>query len=232
MNQRLAIPAYFVPGPEWARLVHGAPLVGMAVMNRANGPGSEPDATLRPGACRRSARGVVVLGYVDTANATRHTDDVAVDIARYFDWYQADGIFFDQAAVSCAELETFFGPLYELVKARHPSPLVVLNPGTTVSECFMTCSDVVVDFEGSSATYRHTQFARWRTHYDPSRFWHIVYDVDLAAVDEVVRLTRRRGAGWVSITDQPLDPPPPDGYLYDRLPGHALWSALLRGLAR
>jgi hypothetical protein len=230
VKQRLAIPAYFVPGPEWARLVHGAPFVGMAIMNRASGPGSDPDDTYGPVLAAARAHGVVILGYVDTANATRHADDIAVDVTRYFDWYQTDGIFFDRADVSCAEVEAFFGPLYELVKARHPSSVVVLNPGTTVSECFMMCSDVVVEFEGPATAYHHTQFPQWRSRYDPSRFWHIVYDVDVTTLDEVVQLTSCRGAGWVSITDQPLEPPPPDVYLYDRLPDQEFWSALLRAL--
>jgi Spherulation-specific family 4 len=232
VNQRLSVPAYFVPGPEWTRLVHGAPFVGMAVMNRASGPGSEPDETYAPVLAHARTRGVVILGYVDTANASRSAEEVMLDIARYFDWYQVDGIFFDRTAVSCAELERFLRPLYEHVKARNPSSVVVLNAGAPVLECFMTASDVVVEFEGAAVAYRDAQLPRWRTHYHPSRFWHIVYGTEVAALDEVLHMSRSRRAGWLTVTDQALEPAPPDVYLYDRLPHGALWSGLLRALAR
>jgi hypothetical protein len=231
LTPRLAIPAYFVPGPEWIRLVHGAPVVGMAVMNRASGPGSELDETYLPVLTEARARGVVTLGYVDTANATRDAEDVKVDVGRYFDWYQLDGIFFDRAAVSCAELEAFFRPLYAHVKTHNPSSVVVLNAGVPVPECFMTSTDVVVEFEGAADAYREADFPHWRTGYDPSRFWHIVYGTDGGRLNEVVRTSRRRRAGWVCITDQALAPEPPDVYIYDRLPHQAIWLRLLRALA-
>jgi hypothetical protein len=36
--QKIAVPAYFVPGPFWTQLTTSAPYVGIAVANVSNGP--------------------------------------------------------------------------------------------------------------------------------------------------------------------------------------------------
>ena len=82
------------------------------------------------------------LWFSDTS--TRRTPRAApttllVDVARYFDWYQADGIFFDQAAVSCAELETFFA---SVVRARQSPPPVAPGGAQPWHDRFRVLHDV------------------------------------------------------------------------------------------
>ena len=68
----------------------------------------------------------------------------------------------------------------------------------------------------------------WRSKYDPSRFWHIVYDVPSTAVPRVVNTAEVRRTGWLYVTDQAIDDAERDTYLYGRLPDGATWGQLRR----
>ncbi len=41
---RMAVPAYFAPGPEWQRVIAAAPTVGMVIINPGSGPGTSANA--------------------------------------------------------------------------------------------------------------------------------------------------------------------------------------------
>src|SRR6202011_5059234 len=116
----------------------------------------------------------------------------------------------------------YYASLDAYVRA-HGSGMVVLNPGTATSECYMAAGDVLVTFEGDVPTYRTSYSApAWAVKYAPPRFWHIVYGaggpVDAA---QVVSSSRTRGAGLVYVTDRPLPNP------YSGLPGEAVWTSEL-----
>jgi hypothetical protein len=229
-RQRLAIPAYFEPGDEWNRLAAAAPATGLVVMNPDNGPGSAvAEPYVRVLATARLAR-VTTLGYVSTAHGARRNADITSDVARYFEWYGVDGIFFDETHVTGEQFLALYRPLYDHVKAHDPSSVVAMNPGTVVPECFMGASDILIDFEGSAEELLAVTFPSWRNRYEPTRFWHIVYSVDKELLEAVVRWSRRRRAGWLFLTDQPLRPADPESYLYDRLPESEFWTSLVRVL--
>ena len=123
----------------------------------------------------------------------------------------------------------YFSSLGEYVKAIDAKSTVVLNAGVYVSEHYMSVADIVVDFEGPCDRYLSAGAAPgWRSGYDPSRFWHIVYDVASTAVREVVCATVVRRAGWLYVTDQAIDSAARDTYLYGRLPDNATWGQLRR----
>ena len=128
-----------------------------------------------------------------------------------------------------SDVGAYFSPLCQYVKAIDPKATVVLNAGVYVSEHYMTIGDIVVDFEGPCDRYLSAGPApRWRSRYDPSRFWHIVYDVPRTAVHEVVRAAAARRTGWLYVTDQAIDDVERDTYLYGRLPDDATWADLER----
>ena len=105
----------------------------------------------------------------------------------------------------------------------------MLNAGTYVSEHYMSVADIVVDFEGPCDRYVSDGPAPgWRARYDPSRFWHIVYDVPKSAVHEVVCAAVVRRTGWLYVTDQAIDDAERDTYLYGRLPDNVTWRQLRR----
>src|SRR5207302_2023252 len=86
---RLIVPAYFHPAShpaEWAWLAGQAEQVRLVVLNLADGPGSAPDAVVRPAVGRLHAAGVPVAGYVDTNYGLRPPREALADLGRYLDW--------------------------------------------------------------------------------------------------------------------------------------------------
>jgi Spherulation-specific family 4 len=208
--------------------------VGLVVINIANGPGTDLIPDYQPAIAAARAAGIAVVGYVDAGNGRRSHSDVVADIDQYTDWYAPSGFLFDQAHLADGDVRTYFLPLRDRVKADDPNALVILNPGTSADECIMEIADIVVDFEGSCASYLAptTAMPRWRHEYRPERFWHIVYDVPAASVQLVVDAAKARRTGWLYTTDQPIDDTSPGGYLYDRLPDAATLNQLEEVLTR
>jgi hypothetical protein len=230
-TQFAAIPAYFDPGDDWSRLVASHPLVAMAILNLADGPGLAPDQAVADQVGVAQATGTEVLGYVDTANGARPIADVVDDIARYDEWYATCGVFLDQGHVSGPVIRSYYHPLYASIKAEMPTCRVVLNAGAAMPRVVMVAADIFVNFEGNYLSYLDWSPSPWTGRYSPSRFWHIVYGIPTPeAMDLVVTLSRGRRAGWLYATDQDEHDKSDDGHLYDRLPSPLHWVRLLRGL--
>jgi Spherulation-specific family 4 len=200
----------------------------MVVINIADGPGTDliPEYVPALHAARRA--GIDIVGYVDTDNGHRPHSDVLVDIARYQDWYNPNGYLFDRADVAGTDVHRYYAPLRDWVKAYDSSHLCIVNPGVGVDEAFMAVADIVVDFEGPCGQYliARRSMPKWRSKYEPTRFWHIVYDVPASLLQTVVAVAKDRRAGWVYLTDQPIADAQPGAYLYNRLPNEATWGRL------
>jgi len=204
-------------------------MVGMVVINMDSGPGKAPIPEYRPAIAAARAAGADVVAYVDADNGTRSHGEVIADIERYREWYGPVGCFFDRAHVADRDVDAYFSSLCHYVKAIDANSTVVLNAGVYVSEHHMSIGDIVVDFEGPCDRYLSAGAAPgWRSNYDPSRFWHIVYDVPETAVHDVVRAAAARRTGWLYVTDQAIDNAERDTYLYGRLPDDATWGQLGR----
>jgi Spherulation-specific family 4 len=204
-------------------------MVGMIVINIDSGPGKAPLPEYRPAIAAARAAGADVVAYVDTDNGKRSHGAVVADIELYRAWYGPVGCFFDRAQLADRDVGAYFASLCQYVKAVDPNSTVVLNAGTYVSEHYLSIGDIVVDFEGPCDRYLSAGAAPgWRSRYDPSRFWHIVYDVPRTEVQEVVRAAKSRRTGWLYVTDQAIDDAERDTYLYGRLPDDATWGQLGR----
>lgn len=226
-GHRLAIPAYFRPGPQWQRLTElGGTTVGLAVMNCDSGPGVQPDFGYLPTLEAARAAGVEVLGYIDTDNGRRPHSAVFDDISRYREWYGTTGYLLDRVHVTPAVVRSYYAPLHYRLKSYDADTMIVLNPGVTVPRCFLDVADVLVDFEGSALTYVTSESPAWHVEFRPSRFWHIVYDVADSVLDQVLAVASRNRAGWLFVTDQPLGGGAPGRYLYDRMPAPAIVNRL------
>ena len=200
-------------------------------MNCDSGPGAQPDPTYGPALAAARAAGVEVLGYVDTDNGRRPHSLVLDDIARYREWYGTTGYLLDRAHVPCEVVRSYYAPLHFQLKSRDADTTIVVNPGTAVPSCFLDVADVLVDFEGPGETYLAASLPEWHVEHEPTRFWHIVYDVAPTQLDAVLATASRSGTGWLFVTDQPLDGGAPGRYLYDRLP-HPVLSDQLRDALR
>lgn len=216
-RQRLAIPAYFPPGPLWAQLGDAAGAVGLAIVNPASGPGRARSPAYAACIAASREKGVRVVGYVDTDYAARPPEAVRRDIARYGAWYGVDGIFLDQVGADPADLP-YYAALSAAIRAGGARPLVVLNPGVAVPPPLMAAADIIVTFEDSYAVYTGAYRApRWMRDYPAERICHLVHGVPtVTALRRVLALSRRRRAGWLYATPATLPNPwadlPPGPY--------------------
>jgi len=63
-------------------------------------------------------------------------------------------------------------------------------------------------------------------HYSPRHFWHLIYSTPtVSALAQVIRLSRRRHAGFVYVTGAGLPNP------YGGLPSDSYWAAELADVA-
>jgi hypothetical protein len=90
-------------------------------------------------------------------------------------------------------------------------------------ECFVTAADVILNFEGSYVQYQSYVPLGWESDYDPSHFWHLIYDTPEAEMPYAVRASQSRGAGYVYVTPDTLVPNP-----WDSLPQGTYWTDELR----
>jgi len=217
-HQKLAIPAYFYPGPIWTKAEKAASVVGIMIMNPASGPGTSPDTTYVAEVKRAQNKGILVLGYVDTANGTRPAATAKSEVDKYYTWYKPDGIFYDEADPSGCGKQTYYTALYRYVKLKSPLSTVVINPGTSIPECYMTTTDIMLNFEGSYSTYLNWSPGSWVYKYPSGRFWQLVYDTRATKLANAITLSKKRNAGWVYITNDVLVPDP-----WDSLPPTSYW---------
>ena len=215
---RVAVPAYFLPGPFWETAIGDASRVSYLVMNPGSGPGVARSAAYADTVRRAQAAGITVLGYVDTDYARREPALVRQDVTTFDEWYGVDGIFLDQVTSGDAHL-AHYAALADFVRST-PGPVVALNPGTFPAEGYAALADVLVTFEGTWATYRAIASPEWVKRYPASRFWHLVYATPEADMPAAVKLARQRSAGNLYVTDDDLPNP------WDTLPRY--WSAELR----
>jgi hypothetical protein len=228
--QQLAVPAYFDPALTpalWDRVV-ASPRGSIAVANPSSGPGAIADPAYLAVLERAHSAGVRVLGYVDagflgtTGRTTRGGStspadwiaQVEADVETWYRLYGAglDGIFLDDEQNLCAD-----APAYEaletFIEQRHSGALVAANPGSPVPRCYESTADLLLTFEGDYAAYRDRFAGLDWTPSDPSKIWHVVYGAtDPAATRDAIELSKRRGAGYVYVTDATVPNP------YDALP--------------
>ncbi len=215
--QSIAVPAYIYP--PWPELVNGAPTVSVAVMNPDSGPGPGSDTQYVSAVKSAHAAGILVLGYVYTSYGSRSLSAVESDINTYYRRYGVDGIFLDEASTSCSEV-SYYATLSTYIKAKAGVGRVILNPGTSTNSCYVTVADTLVTFEGAYSQYVDSYSApAWEARYAPSHFWHIIYDTPTSSdLDQVVQLSKARGAGYVYVTPDTLPNP------YGALPSGAFWQ--------
>ncbi len=219
--QDLAVPAYFRPGGHWDRATSGSPSARYLVMNPASGPGSARDESYEVAV--RNARGAdaKVLGYVPTDYGRRDPALVEAEVDRYREWYDVDGIFFDEVTSGRSGL-----PYYRRLVAHVrtvPDALVALNPGTYPDRSYTSLGDLIVTFEGTFEAYRGLDPPSWTEEYPPAHFWHLVHTTHERDMSSALGLARSHRVGSVYVTEDTLDNP------WDGLPSY--WPAEQRAVA-
>lgn len=234
-SQTIAIPSYFYPDSGdaglWDRTDDGAPAVSLAVINPDSGPGETRNPAYAAQVEKSQAAGLTVLGYVSTGyantsatNPDRTVAAVKADIDKFYEWYGVDGIFLDEADTDCRYADSptsYYNELNQHVKAKGGQAVVAINPGVQTNECYMSVSDIVVNFEGSHEKYVSSYSAPdWVKGYDPGRFWHLVYDSpDATTMKQDVATSKGRNAGLIYVTPDVLPNP------WDTLPSVPYFEA-------
>lgn len=210
---RIIIPSYFyATHADWARVLKTKPRSAGVIFNPANGPGTEPDENYVTLRSRLSKRSITVYGYVYTKWGDRNIDDVIADIRRHQEFYNVQGIFFDEAATAVEQLP-YYQRLYKRCKVAKLK--VILNPGVTPDERYAQCADILCNVE----TDNPPALPAWVKKYPASKFWHILFNVPGSRLAGALRRCRNK-AGYVYITDDSGDNP------YDRLPTY--WDRLCK----
>lgn len=226
-SQRMAVPSYFYPGPLWKQAETAYPVNGLMIINPNSGPGPKPDPIYAAQVSETQKNHVKVLGYVHTNYSKRPIEEVIAEAKTYFTWYHVDGIFIDETSNTIPELP-YYKQVYRKIKALDHKAAVVLNPGCPTLEGYLDAGDIICTFESDGDQYINKFVgADWTSKYPAKRFWHIIYNVtDTAKLQQVIQLSKQRGAGWVYVTPDTLPNP------YDTLPDADYWTAELTDLAQ
>lgn len=200
----LAIPAYFYNAAIWATAIAAAPTVSVLVVNPSDGPGKAIDPHFTSVIGQGQARGIRVIGYVNTKYGARAAADVITEINRYYDFYKPSGIFLDEGPGSstCGALYATYRSFAAAARARDPKAYLAINPGAGTCESYLGMFDSIVLTETTASNYMKYAPPAWTLRYDRDRFWHLVYGVSPAAGPGLVRLAAERRAGLVYVTSE------------------------------
>lgn len=230
----LLVPAYFYPEAKgltyWNTLAAAASKAPItAIVNPDSGPGTSVDPNYVAVVDHARAAGVKVIGYVHTSYGTRPLNDVVTDINRYLGFYAIDGIFIDEMADDgSAASVNYYLAIYQYIKGLNPGFRVIMNPGTTAPELYVSLplADALVTFESGPRPYRRLQTPAWVHNYANDRFGHLVHDVGtLDTAIGFVTLAQQRNAGLIYVTNDKGASNP-----WNSLP--AYWSGLVSEVCR
>jgi hypothetical protein len=85
----------------------------------------------------------------------------------------------------------------DYTKRAYPSALTILNPGLPMASCFEDTMDTSLTFELDYTAYTNSYTPNDWTLKDPRKLWHIVYNVPESAINEVAKLAKERGVGFL-----------------------------------
>lgn len=106
-------------------------------------------------------------------------------------------------------------------KRKHPGAYTILNPGSPMASCYEDTMDTLLTFELDYDAYKNTYTPNDLVPKDPRKLWHIIYNVPESAIEEVIKLSKKRGAGFVQLTNDLLPNP------YDNLPDDSYMTKMM-----
>lgn len=244
--EQIAVASYINPLGDpaaWDRLVkydHGK--IPILVANVVNGPDSTVDNSWTKVIDQGSASGKTVLGYVRTGylgvstqkfvtrlgsgDLADWTAQIEEDIDMWYTLYGSSigGIFFDEGWPECGDNNQYvdlYKHINDYTKRNHPGAYTILNPGSPMASCFEDTMDTLLTFELDYNAYVNKYTPNNWTPKDPRKLWHIIYNVPEDKIGEVITLSKKRGAGFVQLTDDLLPNP------YDNLPADSYMTKMM-----
>ncbi|OAL43327.1 hypothetical protein IQ07DRAFT_464733, partial [Pyrenochaeta sp. DS3sAY3a] len=237
-GQQIAIASYTNPlgDPDaWKRLIsYDSSKLSVLVANVLNGPDTVADSNWTSVIQQAASSGKTVIGYVRTGylgisqqkfktrlgsgDLADWVSQIEQDIDKWFELYPGSigGIFFDEGWPECGP-DNIYSNVYAYINAytkrKHPGAFTVLNPGSTIAQCYEDTMDTLLTFESSYETYTSSAYVEntWKPK-DNRKIWHIIYRVPQDKIASVAALSRLRNVGYLEVTDD--DNPNP----YDKVP--------------
>ena len=163
-----------------------------------------------------------MVGYIATSYATIPLAEIEQQVSDYRTWYGITNIYFDEAS-SVANQLGYYMTASEAVRSADPGALVVLNPGDFPDPSYMSLGDVVVDFEGSYASFVNEQPPPWVYGFPSTMFASQVSGVPEDRVAAMLGLAVNHHSSYVYLTDETNS-----AVLYEQLPTY--WSAELQDI--
>lgn len=245
-GQQIAIASYTNPIEDpaaWQRLIsYDSSKLSILVANVLNSPNHVIDESWASVIQQAASSGKTVIGYVRTGylgvsdksfktrlgsdNLADWASQIEQDVDKWFKLYPSiGGIFFDEGWPHCGP-NNIYSNLYAYIntytKRKYPGAFTVLNPGSTIAQCFEDTIDSLLTFERSYEAYMSDYKENDWTPKDDRKIWHIVYDVPEDKITNTITLSRARHVGYLEVTDDVYKPNP-----YDNVPNDKYMNAVM-----
>lgn len=168
--------------------------------------------------------GVIVVGYLDTAEVSKSLDDAKREIDRWSEWYpDINGLFFDNASISLGAVQ-YYRLLDEYCKKEKSFQFTIADMASSIeegvavmdTEGFLRNTEidifVIYEKEGYPAELWYQSIKKeWMTRYDRSRFAFISYAVNENTLDcrnfieKVVGIERLAGYLYIHSSYSEID---------------------------
>ena len=210
ISMKVLVPAYFDPSSSdyWHKLEAQAamkPNQIYAIANKANGPGSKYDTSYAIVINNMHSNNGRVIGYVWTNYGAISLNIVKKDIDSWYSFYPSiDGIFLDGQASQTGK-EDYYLELYNYIKQKNSTSLVVSNPGINTIENYLIyngqrVSDVICIFENYEG-FDTWKPASWCKKYSNDNFYVLPYNSGPSQYINRVNRAASLNIGWIYCTD-------------------------------
>lgn len=210
LNIKIMVPAYFDPSSSdyWSRLAsESAKMPGAlyVIANVNSGPGAQFDASYGTVINNMHDSSGKVIGYVHTSYGARSLTAVKADIDAWYSFYPSlDGIFIDEQA-NVSGQEPYYSEIYNYIKQKDSTALVVTNPGTNTIESYLfyngkRIADVICIFETSTG-FDTWAPAAWCSKYSSDNFYVIPYSTSSSQYISRINRALLLKIGWTFFTD-------------------------------
>ena len=200
-------------------LALGKDKIPYVLINPDNGAGKKIEMNYVTQIKKNKEAGIKNIAYISTNYQKRNIEKVKDEVDRYLEFYGRDninGFFFDEIASDTLKQVNYMKEIFDYVKGKSKSNLVIANPGAPITDTISPYADIFVTSEVSANVYIN-KFEKPKSDFEKNKvnakhIWHIVHSANPKEYARIIRLSRERNAGWLMITDDVMPNP------YDREP--------------